>query len=1126
MKKFLLLCFSFVIALSALAQERVVSGKVTSSEDGSTLPGVNVVLKGTTNGTVTDVDGNYRLTVPATGGSLVFSFIGLQTQEVAIGERSTVDIGLGLDVQQLSEVVVTSLGLEREKKALGYSVASVSGSAMQQRSEPDPLRALQGKMPGVNITGSGGAPGQSTRINIRGFSSLTGNTQPLFIVDGIPFDNGVNDDVFGAARGTQFSNRAFDLDPNNIESITVLKGAAAAALYGSRATNGVVVVTTKAGKKGSKKGLEVSFNSSMNFEEISGLPDYQDVYTQGSNQNYNGGFIGNWGAPFPEYVDQLNQQYHGGTQRYSKTYSPGYPEGTVPHPITGNGYGIGQGYQAAFPELMATTDVNGNGSLDDPLPVVLRPYDIVGGFFNTGRVFENALTVSSSNDKVAVSGGVSRMTNEGIVPNSEAGRTSINFGGSGQLDNGLFISGSMTYVNTTQQTPNVGPSIYSDYSGGSEGSLFSRLFYLPRNYDLNSSNPEGIPYPSENPINGNNVFYRALDNPIWTAKYNLYNSTVNRAYGNMTFGYDIQDWLNVTFKGGVNTYSEARRSITRAGGASIPAGQIFLQDLNNLEMDYNLIFTVTKDINEDISFRGIFGGNANERQYSTNADQGTDFIVPGLYTLRNTATQVNLIDYKRLRRLIGAYADLSFSYKKYLNLSIVMRNDWASTLPEQNRSFFYPGASLAFVITDATDALDNIFSLAKVRAAYTIVGREADPYLTNTVYSVTTPLNGGFSQGVYRRATLGNTVGNLDLVNETTKELEFGGEFRTKNDRIGLDITWFKRNSLDQIIPVRVSPSSGFTSATTNVGEIENRGWEIGLTATVLKLTNGFQWDLNAAYTRIRSEVLDAGPAGELLIGGVGGGNSGVLQNVHRKGQPYAQIYGTSNARDEEGNLLIQEATGLPYTYPDAGIIGNPLPDFTLGVTNTFMWKGITLSALLDWKQGGDFYSVTAASLFLRGQLASQLDREGLRTTPGVYGDPADFTTNANGDPVGVAILDENGQKVPNSTSVSAFDYHFSDGFGAYGADEVSIYDGTTIRLREISLGYSLPKNILSKTPFGTARFSVSGRNLWWKAPNVLEGLNLDPEVLATTADSNVQGFEVGATPTTRRYGFNLYLTF
>jgi hypothetical protein len=250
------------------------------------------------------------------------------------------------------------------------------------------------------------------------------------------------------------------------------------------------------------------------------------------------------------------------------------------------------------------------------------------------------------------------------------------------------------------------------------------------------------------------------------------------------------------------------------------------------------------------------------------------------------------------------------------------------------------------------------------------------------------------------------------------------------------------------------------------------------------------------------------------------------LQTVHRKGSPNAQIYGSKNARDEEGNLLIQESTGLPYTLPDADIIGNPLPDFTLGFNNTFTFKGFTLSALIDWRQGGDFFSITAASLWLRGQLQASVDREGLRVAPGYYGDPADFTTDANGKTIGVAILDENGQKVPNSTGVSAFDYHFSDGFGAYGADEVSVYDGTTIRLREVSLGYSIPKSALAKTPFGSVRVSVSGRNLWWKAPNVLEGLNLDPEVLATTADSNVQGFEVGATPTTRRYGFNLSLTF
>ena len=1119
MKKFLLVCFSFVFVLSAWAQERVVSGKVTAQEDASALPGVNVVLKGTTNGTVTDADGNFKLNVPAAGGSLVFSFIGLQTSEVAIGDRSVIDVNLGLDVQQLTEIVVTAAGIERDKKALGYSVASVTGTSMQQRSEPDPLRALQGKMPGVNITGGGGAPGQSTRINIRGFSSLTGNTQPLFVVDGIPFDNGTNADQIGSAQGTQLSNRAFDLDPNNIESLTVLKGAAAAALYGSRATNGVVVITTKAGKKSSKKGLEVTYNGSMNFEEISGIPNYQNKYTQGSNQNYNGGFIGNWGAPFPEYVDEINTNNYGGNPRYSKVYSPGYPEGFVPHPITGNGYGIGQGYRNAFPELMSDQDVNGNGKLDDPIPVKLETHDIVGGFFKTGRVIENGFNINNSSDKATINAGISRMTNEGMVPNQEATRTALNFGGSGQLDNGLFVSGAVSYVNTTQQTPQVGPSIYNDYSGGGGGSIFARIFYLPRNYNLTD-------YPFENPINGNNVFYRALDNPKWIAKNNLYNSNVDRVYGNLTFGYDINEFLNVTFKGGVNTYSEQRKSVFRKGGTAFPAGGMFMDNLVNTEQDYNLIFTFTKDINEDLNFRAIVGGNANQREFSENFTAGTDFIIPGLYTLNNTATQVNYADYYRLRRLYGVYADLQFSYKKWLNLNIVGRNDWASTLPKENRSFSYPGASLSFILTDATDALDNVLSFAKLRAAYTFVGREADPYQTNTVYSVTTPFTSGATGTAYRRAGLNNRLGNLTLQNERTREIEFGGEFRHKSDRASVDLTYFTRNSFDQIVPVLISPSSGFTEAIVNSGEIKNSGWEIGLSLTPVKMSNGFSWDIYAAFSRIRSEVVSAGTSGEILLGGVGGGNSGVLGNIHRVGNPYGQIYGTKNSRDEEGNLLINEIDGRPYSLPDADIIGNPIPDFNLGVTNTFSFKGFTLSALIDWKQGGDFYSVTAASLFLRGQLAQQTDREGLRVVPGVYGNTSEFVTDANGKTIGVAVLDENGQKIKNSTGITAFDYHFSNGFGAYGADEVSIYDGTVIRLREISLGYSIPKTVLSKTPFGSARVSVSGRNLWWKAPNVLENLNLDPEVLATVASTNIQGFEAGATPTTKRYGFNVVLTF
>jgi len=583
--------------------------------------------------------------------------------------------------------------------------------------------------------------------------------------------------------------------------------------------------------------------------------------------------------------------------------------------------------------------------------------------------------------------------------------------------------------------------------------------------------------------------------------------------------------LNVTFKGGVNTYTENRRSIIRKGGTALPAGQIWNDDLTNTEQDYNLIFTFTKDFSENFNFRGIVGGNANERDFSRRTVTGTDFIVPGLYTMSNTSAQIANADTKRLRRLYGVYTDLQFTYNKYLNLNLVARNDWASTLPKENRSFFYPGASLSFILTDATDALDNIFSFGKIRAAYTQVGREADPYQTNTTYTVTAPFTSG-SGTVYRRATLGNRVGNLDLKNEQTKELEFGLELRHKSDRVGIDVTYFKRNSFDQIVPARSAPSSGFFDAIVNAGEIQNSGWEIGFNATPVKLSNGFQWDINVAFTKIKSEVIDAGPAGEILIGGVGGGFSGVLQNIHRTGEAYASIYGSKNSRDDAGNLLIQPATGLPYTLPDADIIGNPNPDFTMGIGNTFSWKGITLYALFDWKQGGDFYSVTAGSLWLRGQLVASEDREGLRIVPGIYGDPTQFAEDASGKTVGVAVLDENGQTIKNTTAVSSFDYHFGDGFGTYGQDEVNVYDGTVIRLREISLGYSIPKSVLSKTPFGNARISISGRNLWWKAPNVLDGLNLDPEVLADFASTNTQGFEAGATPTTRRYGVNVYLTF
>jgi TonB-linked SusC/RagA family outer membrane protein len=1106
MKKFLLLCFAFVFVSASLrAQDRVVSGKVTSSDDGTSLPGVNVVLKGTNNGVVTDADGNYKLSIPTAGGTLVFSFIGMKTLEEVIGERTTVDVSLVSDAGQLEEVVITADNIAREKKSLGYSVTTLSSDNIAQRSEPDPLRALQGKMPGVNIVGGGGAPGQSTKINIRGMSSFTGNTQPLFIVDGIPFDNSTNSSS-GSDQNTVFSNRAFDIDPNNIESINILKGAAASALYGSRATNGVVVITTKAAKKGNKKGLEVTYNSSVNFEEISGIPDYQDVYTQGSNQVYNGAFIGNWGAPFPNHVDRINAQY--GTN-YTKIYGvyPGgapYPEGTAPNPINNR-------FPNVFPEFVQQYDDDNNPATPAvavSAPYEIRPHDIIGGFFERGSVVENAIQISSGSDKANINAGISRMNQNGIIPNSEASRTSLSFGGNGQLDNGLFLSGTVTYVNTTQQSPQSGGSAFNDYYGGANGnfaggaSIFGRIFYLPRNFDLN-----GLPF--EDPVTGNNIFYRALDNPRWIAKYNLYNSDVNRVYGNVMARYEVTNWLELAAKGGVNSYSDARRNIIRKGGITFPNGEIYTEDIDFKEQDYSFMATVDRDFSSQFNLRAIVGLNLNQRETTRRKVTGSNIISTGLNLTDATSTQIVDYDFATKRRLYGVYADVSLAYNDFLFLNLVGRNDWSSTLPEANNNFFYPGASLSFILSEVVE-LPKFINSTKLRVAATKVGNDASPYLTGNIYNISTPFTPSGGAPV-NRAGLGNTLGNQNLRPEFTTEYEGGIEAKMWNNRIGLDLTYFTRSSTDQIAFADVASSSGFSQQVVNIGELTNKGWEIGLDVTPVKLDNGFSWNSYVAFTRIRSEIVDAGDAGEIFVGGPGG----TFGTIHRNGFPYGQIFGTKNARDDEGNLLINPATGLPFALPTSQVIGDPNPDFTMGWTNTFSYKGITLRALIDWRQGGDIYSFTAASLLLRGQLEMSTDREGLRVVPGVLGSPQTFQP----------ILD-GGEKVQNTIPITAFDSHFTNGWGAYGQDEVNIYDGTVVRLREVSLGYSIPTKILKKTPFGSVNVSVSGRNLWFNAPNMLEGLNLDPEVLGETAGSNVQGFEYGAAPTTRRYGVNLTLTF
>ncbi|MBC7919949.1 MAG: TonB-dependent receptor, partial [Ferruginibacter sp.] len=557
---------------------------------------------------------------------------------------------------------------------------------------------------------------------------------------------------------------------------------------------------------------------------------------------------------------------------------------------------------------------------------------------------------------------------------------------------------------------------------------------------------------------------------------------------------------------------QPRRSITRKGGSAIPLGRILTQDLTNTEMDYNFIATVTKDFSETFGFRALIGANANERAYNTRRVTGTDIIQTGLNLTSATATQIVDRDFRRLRRLYGVYTDLQFSFKDAYFLGFVARNDWASTLPSNNRSYFYPGVNASVVFTDALGISSGPLGFGKIRAAYTKVGREADPYQVRTVYELGSAYRDA-AGATFFNASLSDLLKNSNLRPEFTTEFEVGTELQFFKNRVNVDLTYFTRDSKDQIISQRIASSSGFTNKVVNAGTINNRGIELGLNLVPVRLANGLEWNSYFAYTRIRTKVVDAGPQKEIFLGGTGLSSLGT---IHRSGEPYGQIFGTKNARDAEGNLLINETTGLPFTLPTSQILGNPAPDFTLGWNNTISFKGITLGALIDYRQGGKMWSSTAASLLLRGQLKLSEDREGLRVVPGVYGDPVTYEP----------ILDGDGKAIKNTTGVSAFDYHFTDGFGAYGADEVSVYDITTIRLREVTLGYSLPKTLLNKTPFGSARISLSGRNLWFKAPNMLEGLNFDPELLSTLPDLNIQGFDLGATPSTRRYGVNLSVTF
>ncbi|QNK76183.1 SusC/RagA family TonB-linked outer membrane protein [Winogradskyella sp. PAMC22761] len=1044
---FLTLLLVFLVQLT-FAQEKSISG-VVSDDSGLPLPGVNVIIKGTTNGTQTDFDGRFMLKANV-GDILIISYIGLKTEEIKVGSSNTINVLLEEDASSLDEVVVTALGIKRNAKSLGYSVKAVKSEEIVENSEPDLIRSLNGKVPGVNVNVSTGVAGAANKISIRGATSFQGGNQPLFIVDGTPYSNNQITTSSQITGGGSYESGISTLDPNNIADVQVLKGSVAAALYGSRAVNGVIVITTKSGKSGgnSRKGFEISLSSGLYFEEISNLPDYQNTYGPGTNFNY-GNFNGSWGARF----DSLE---------------------TIP---------TWSNLLTAFPDQFGPT-----------VAYEAKPNN-VKDLFRTGIVKDNSVSFSSNGENSNFSVTISNLDQEGYIPFNTYKRTNFSIGGNTKLENGLTVGGNLSYSDGYQVGAFFGENQFADAA-----SSFARTLVLGRNWDLS------LPYEDANgaPVIPNGGW----DHPLWSWEHNQIRTGTNRTVANVNFSYDLNSHISARYQLGINKYDLGRIEISDKGSrAAAGLGRIVTEDYDSEEIESTFTLNFNYDLSDDLNLNLIVGNNVNQQSTHDVGYTGTELIADDIFTINNTANVTSDYDVTTRRRLVGVFGDIGLSFKDYLFLNATARNDWSSTLPKSDNSSFYPSVSTSFVFTDALGIDNKILNYGKIRGGWANVSRDAQPYQINKVFGIGSVWDG--QPNVFIPATLGNP----DLTSENTEEFEIGADLEFLNKRIILDFTYYKKTTTDLISAVNVPNSTGYSSFLTNIGEMENKGYEIGLTLTPIR-TDDFSWTMFTSFTKNKNVVNE-------LIEGLDQFAIDDNQIAYAKqGQPFGVFYGTAFARDANGNYLIEEGGGGILQAIDNKVIGDPTPDFKIGFINTIKYKGFTLGAQIDWKEGGDISSSTISSLLGRGVTKDTEDREGTYIIPGFYGDPT----------TGQPILDGNGNQIPNTTQLTANNLYFSpttnsNTFAINSVDEASIYDGTVYRLRELSLGYDVPRKFLEKTFIGSLNISVIGNNLWFFAPNVPKYTNFDPDITAY-GSSNLQGIETQSAPNSKRYGIRLNVTF
>jgi TonB-linked SusC/RagA family outer membrane protein len=1096
MKKILLLCLTAVFAFASnaiQAQDLTVSGKITSAEDGSPLPGVNVVVKGTTTGSVSDASGSYTITAPGTG-TLVFTFIGLTTQEVPINNRTSVDVVMAQDVQQLSEVVVTALGINREKASLGYATQQVNTDAVTKAKDQNFLNSLSGKISGVQIRRTNNFAG-STNVVIRGNKSVTGNNQPLFVVDGVPIDNSTGNTANQRAGryGFDYGNAASDINPEDIETINVLKGAAASALYGSRAANGVIMITTKRGKKRSGVGIALSTGVTLGKIDKSTFVEYQKNYGAGYaresfeyygpdgffEEDINGDGVldkvvptledGSYGAPF----DPNLNVYHW------DSFVPESPN-----------------YQKAYPWIAAKN----------------TPVD----FFETQVAWNNSIALSGGNDNNTFRLSYTNFDLKGNLPNMDQKRHTLNFTGTSQINSKLDATLALNFINTNT----LGRA--STGYGGNQMANFRQWWQT--NVDILSQ--KDMFFKTDRNITWNGGDYHDpetpifWDNPYWTRYKNYTTDERTRVYGNFALNYKPFEWLNIMGRVTADTYTELREERLAIG--SVPAefginladeGSGYQRtDRRVSEYNYDLILTANKQLSSSFSITGVLGTNIRKENFqSIYASTQGGLAVPDLYSLNNSVSTLPIpVEDDTKKEVYGVFANANLGFKNMLYLDLTARNDVSSALPVDNNSYFYHSEALSFVFSELMG--DSFLDLGKIRLNYAEVGNDTGPNRTTSAYTRVDNFGGAI---LYSYPT---TVNNPALLSENLVSYEAGLELAALENRLRLDLGWYKQVSGDQIVSVELSKATGKSFKWLNGGEIENKGVEVTLGYDVIKNPN-FTWSITANWARNRSNV-NSLPEGidNYQINSFQGG---VSLNA-TVGQPYGVLRGTGY-KFLNGQPIIN-ASGYPVAIADQ-VIGNPNPDWTGGVINTIGYKGFTLGFLVDISQGGEVYSLdmhygqgTGIPVETGGlnDLGNPIRDAVVMNEPG--NPDAGYAENSGG--IIFPGVKEDGSVNNIRARADFYGGAYYWGNATRQPSAMTVYDASFAKLREVSITYNLPKNLFGNV-FQNASISAVGTNLWIINKNVPHA---DPE--SGLSAGNGQGYLSGSYPTLRTVGFKLDLNF